>query len=191
MIAKKTTRKLTLAEIKAELAEVGRIGQVFVDGDLCRNAYQPYADTFMTGDDMDFNPETALPLKKTLLRLERVSRVPCSTTLWRRRPDDPSSGEALFFGTASSPLAGGKPGNRGYRPPKMTPELKAVFLEGKTVTKVDRKHVGAALTMYDRGQAARCKDVKAPCIVERFVPIRDSMGEIAAVLEVFAAAVGR
>ena len=184
-------RRLTLAEIKAELAEVARIGQVFVDGDLCRKAYQPYAETFMTGDDMDFNPETTVPLKKTLLRLERVSRVACSTTLWRRRPDDPSSGEALFFGTTSSPLAGGKPSNRGYKPPKMTPELKAAFLQGKSVWKVNRREVSAALTMHDRGQAVAARGIQGPCIVERFVPIRDSMGEIAAVLEVFAAAVDR
>ena len=189
MTAKKTAKRLTLAEIKAELAEIARIGQVFVDGDLCRKAYQPYAETFMTGDDMDFNPAAAVPLKQTLLRLERVSRVPCSTALWRRRPDAPSSGEALLYGTTSSPQAGGKPGNRGYVPPKMTRELAAAFLEGKSVTKVNRKAVGSARVMYDRGQAAPAKGIKGPCVVQRFAPITDSMGEIAAVLEVFAAAV--
>jgi len=189
--AKRKDRKLTLAEIKAELAEVARIGQVFVDGDLCREAYQPYAETFMTGDDMDFNPAAGVPLKQVLLRLERVSRVPCSTALWRRRPDAPSSAEALLFGTTSSPQAAGKPANRGYVPPKMTRELAAAFLEGKSVTTVNRKAVGSARVMHDRGQAAPAKGIARPCVVERFVPITDSMGEIAAVLEVFAAAVGR
>jgi hypothetical protein len=187
--AKKPQRKPSLDEIKAVVEEVARVGQAFVDGDLCRQAYQPHAETFMTGDDMDFNPQTTVPLKKTLLRLERVSRLPCGTTLWRRRPDDPGSGEALLFGSASSPLAGGKPGNRGYKPPRMTREMAAGFLKGRTAWRLNYQAGRAARTMADRGQAIAARGLKRPCIVERFVPIRDSMGEVAAVLEVFAAAV--
>lgn len=182
------TKTLTLAEIKRELAEVARIGQAFVDGDQARAAYHPHADAFRQGDDMDFNPETTVPLKKTLLRLERVSRIPCSTTLWRRRPDDPSAGEALLFGSQASPSATGKPG-RTYVPPKLTPELKKAFLNRQAAWKTNRK---AAVTEYaERGAGVRAKGLKVDCIVEHFVPVTDSMGEVAAVLEVFTAAVAK
>ena len=109
MAKRKRVKKLSLDEIAAELAEVARIGEVFVDGELVKNAYMAYAVNFMCGDDMDYNPVTTVPLKKTLMRLERLSRVPCSTTIWRRRPDDPKSGEALLSGFMTSPQGGGKP----------------------------------------------------------------------------------
>ena len=192
-MAKKKARKkgagrLTLAEIQKELAEVARVGQVFLDGEWVRNAYSPYAETFMTGDDIDYNPEACVPLKKTLMRLERLSRVPCSTTVWRRRPDDPGSGEAVLCGFLSSPQAGGKPSNRGYVPPRMSKQLAAAF-GGKTVTKIDRKGPGAR-GMNARGRGVPARGVKGYAVVQVYVPVKDSMGEIAGVLEVFAAAVG-
>ena len=182
---------LTVAELKAELAEVARIGRVFVDGDLCREAYFPHARNFLKGDDMDFNPAAAVPLKKTLLRLERVARLPCSTALWRRRPDDAESGEALLFGSVASCLAGFPPANRGYRPPPMSPPLRRAFLQGKTVLRLEKRRPAAALAMFDRGMWVPSAEVDRPTIVQCFTPVRDSLGEIAAVLEVFAAAVNR
>jgi hypothetical protein len=186
---KTKSRKMTLAEIKQELAEVARIGQVFVDGDLCRQVWQPYAEKFMKGDDMDYNPVTTVPLKKTLFRLERISRVPCCTTLWRRRPDFPDSGEVLLFGFLSSPIGGDKPSNRGYRPPKMTPELEQVFLKGKCAWRVDRK--SRAIRLHaERGLRVPCgKGLPSSAALELFVPIKDSMGAIAAALEVHTIAV--
>jgi hypothetical protein len=180
----KKTNAWTLAGVKQELAEIGRIGQMFVDGDLCRKAWNPHAETFMCGDDMDYNPETTVPLKKTLFRLERLCRVPCSTALWRRRPDIKDSGEALLFGSSSSPLGGDKPANRGYQPPKMTPELKAVFLRGKDAWKQNPAFRGIPI-LVGRGLEAKARDVKKPMALQYFVPIKDSMGDIAAALEVF------
>jgi len=186
----KTSRKMTLAEVKEELAEVARIGQMFVDGDLCRKALQPYAETYMTGDDMDFNPETCVPLKKTLMRLDRLSRVACATALWRRRPDFPEVGEALIFSSVGSPLGSQKPPNRGYKPPKMVAEMATAFVKGKPAWRIVRntKETG---TMIDRGLSAPVRSPAGTRTVELFVPVKDSMGEIAAVLEVFTVAVGR
>ena len=182
-------RRLTVAEIKRELAEVARIGKVFVDGDLCRQALQPYAQTFLTGDDLDLNPEACVPLKKTLLRLERLSRVPCATALWRRRPDVPSSAEALLFGAAGSPLGSDKPANRGYQPPPMTPQLAAAFLKGKDAWRVVRgKAIGAGLAA--RGIGVPARSLPGNALVQLFAPIQDSMADVAAVLEVFTVAVG-
>jgi len=179
----------TLAEVKREICEVGRIGQMFLDGDLSQQVYHPHAQTFMCGDDMDFNPEAFLPLKMTMLRLERLSRVKCSTTLWRRRPDMPERGEALIYGSYASPHGEGKPANRGYQPKPMFPELARAFLRGLPAWKLT--HDWRAGSMAERGMGVRIAGVKQPTFVEHFVPVKDSMGEIAAVLEVFGATDGK
>jgi len=191
-VAKRTTKKpavLSLAAVRRELAEIGRVGQAFVDGDLVHEAYFPHSRTFMCGDDMDFNPAAFLPLKMTMLRLERLSRVKCSTTLWRRRPDMPDRGEALIYGSYSSPHGGDKPAARGYQPKPMFPELARAFLRGLPAWKVTRDW--RAGSMSERGMGVRIAGVKQPTFVEHFVPVKDSMGEIAAVLEVFAATDGK
>ena len=183
-------KRLTLNEVKKELAEVARVGQMFVDGDACRKLWAPDAQTFMTGDDMNYDNDVTVPVKKTLFRLERLSRVPCSTALWRRRPDVPGSGEALLFGSTGSPEGAAKPGNRGYVPPKMTKEMKKVFLEGKSAWKVRHNRPGAEV-MIDRGLDQPTREINGNATVQLFVPIEDSMGEVAAALEVFTVATGR
>jgi len=181
---KAPNRKMTLDEIKRELAEVARIGQVFVEGDLCRRAWKPHAVHFMKGDDMDYDPVATVPLKKTLLRLEKIGRVPCGTTLWRRRPDLPDRGEALLFGrVAGSPDGGDKPANRGYQPPLLSKELKQVFLKGKAAWKMNSKTPAVRLHP-PRGIGVAARGLKASTTVQLLVPIKDSMGEIAAALEV-------
>ncbi len=184
---RKSARRLKLAEIRAELARVGKVGEIFVDGDLCREAWRPHAETFMRGDDMDYNPAAVVPLKKTLLRLERVCEFPCGAALWRRRPDIPESGEPLLYGSHSSPDGGGKPANRGYVPPAMTPEMKKVFLKGERAWKIDPRHDGIA-TFFSRGLRVAAEGMKRSAVIQLFVPVKDSMGEIAAALEVFTAA---
>ncbi len=188
---KKRTVRLSLEEIAAALAEVARVGEVFVDGELVKNAYMAYATDFMCGDDMDYNPVTTVPLKKTLMRLERLSRVSCSTTIWRRRPDDPKSGEVLLSGFMTSPQGGGPPPNLGYVRPRMSPELSAIFLRGKSrVIKVDRKPSMMAHVMNVRGRGTPAKGVKGYAMVQVYAPVKDSLGEVVGVLEVFTSAVG-
>jgi hypothetical protein len=183
------TKQLSLAELKRELAEVARVGQMFLDGDLARRAYHAHAVNFMCGDDMDFDPEAFMPLKKTMMRLERLSRVKCSTTLWRRRPLSPGKapdrGEALMFGGFAAPHGGNKPAPRGYQPKPMFPELARAFLKGQSAWKITR--TPSAGHMVERGLGVKVKGLKGPAFIELFVPVKDSMGEIAAVLEVFAA----
>jgi hypothetical protein len=179
----KTKKRLKLNQIKDELARIARIGQEFVDGDLCRQAWEPHSETFMCGDDMDYNPDAGIPLKKTLMRLERLCPFPCGTTLWRRRPDFPDTGEVLLFGMHSSPQGGDKP-PRGYVPPKMTKELQAVFLRGEGAWRRDAKN-GRTAILIDRGVEVAGVGVKNPFSLQLFVPVKDSMGDTAAALEVF------
>jgi len=177
-------RKLTLDEIKYELAEVGRVGQIFIEGDLCYELLQPYAVNFMKGDDMDYNPEAGVPLKKTLLRVEKFARVKCSTTIWRRRTDLPDRGEAILLGRViGSPDAGDKPANRGYNPPKLSKELQAVFLRKRSVWKQNPKSSNIRQQLQ-RGVFVQTDEVTEPTTLQYYVPVYDSMGEVAAALEV-------
>lgn len=181
-------KKMTMDELKAELKEVVRIGQMFIDGDLCRKVWHPHAEKFMCGDDMDYNPEATVPLKKTLFRLERLARVPCCVSLWRRRPDFPESGEALLFGQLPSPLGGDKPSAWNYKPPLMTEEMKEVFLKGRTAWRLDTKS-GAIKVQVGRGIKVPVKGIKTATAVQVFAPVKDSMGDIAAAMEVHTFAV--
>jgi len=184
-------KKMTVQQIAAELAEVARVGEVFVDGEQVKKAWMPYAEGFMCGDDMDYNEVATIPLKKTLIRLERLSRVPCSTVIWRRRPDDRKSGEVVLLGSYGCPQAGDKPANRGYKPPRMTRELAAIFVKGKgRVIKVDRGPKAHLHRMNIRGLAVPAKGLKGSAAVQVYVPVKDSLGEVVAVLEVFTAAIG-
>jgi hypothetical protein len=185
-------RTLTLAAAKRELAEVARIGQAFVDGDLCRRIYRPIGETFTNGDDIDFEPATCVPLKQTLMRLERLARIPCVCALWRRRPDMPEVGEPTLFGAYASPMHIYRPPMSGstkkFDPPKMFAELKEAF-KGREVWKITPS--ANAVNAARRGFGARIRGVGASTFVELFVPIKDSMGEVSAVLEVFIATTER
>lgn len=183
-------KRLTLNDVKKELAEVARVGQMFIDGDACRRLWAPGSETFMAGDDMNYNNDVTVPVKQTLLRLERLSRVPCSTTLWRRRPDDPDSGEALLYGSFGTFEGAEKPGNRGYVPPRMTPQMREGFLRGRPAWKVRRKKGGNRVHI-DRGLFYPVADASGQTTVQLFVPIKDSMGEISALLELFTVATGK
>jgi hypothetical protein len=184
----KTKKKKPLDEVKEALADVGRVGSEFIDGEMCRLAYQPYADKFMTGDDMDFNPEICVPLKKTLLRLGRISKVPCSVTLWRTRDDFPGCQESLLYGSLSSPDNEGKPPPRRYKPPEMSREVARAFNEGKTSWRTSTTHPGIDRIMNLTALEPYKVGVKKATLVQHYVPVKDSMGDIAAVLEVFAVA---
>jgi hypothetical protein len=190
-VAKQKSKKLSVQEVAAELAEVARVGELFVDGELVKAAWMPYADNFTCGDDMDYNEVATVPLKKTLMRLERLCRVPCSTVIWRRRPDDPGSGEAVLLGSYGNPQTGDKPANRGYKAPRMTRELAAIFLKGKgKVIKVDRGPQAHLHRMNIRGLCVPAKGLKGSAMVQVYAPVKDSMGDVVAVLEVFTAAIG-
>ena len=183
---KKKTPQLSLEDIKDELRRVGAAGTIFVEGDLCRRAWKPHAETFMRGDDMDYNPEAVVPLKKTLLRLEQL--FPCHTTLWRRRPDHPEAQEPLLYGSFASPDGIMKPPNRNYKLPPLSRELSIVFLKGKPAWKQKTGTDGSRGFELKKTRVA-AGDIRKPVLLQHYVPIKDSLGEIAAALEIYVIAV--
>jgi hypothetical protein len=86
------TEQLPLESIVDALREVGRIASVMVDGDeatriIDEQAMQAIAPPdpdypFMTGDHYRVNHAAFLRTKKTLLRLQRLTEIPCCTALW-------------------------------------------------------------------------------------------------------------
>jgi hypothetical protein len=74
------------------LSEVARVASVMVDGDEARRILteramyhiaHPDPDyRFLSADYYDVEHETFLRMKKTLLRLERLSEVRCDSALW-------------------------------------------------------------------------------------------------------------
>jgi hypothetical protein len=181
-------RSLPLAVVKWELADVARIGQSFVDGDLCRNLYRPGREAFTNSDDIDLDPATCVPLKQTLTKLERLARIPCVCALWRRRPDMPRVGEPTLFGAYPSPMHIYRPPMSGstekFDPPFMFAELATAFA-GQPAWKITRST--AATLAARRGLCVNVRGMRQPAFIEYFVPIKDSMGAVTAILEVFIA----
>ncbi len=185
-------RKMTLSEIREELDNVARAGEIFVDGDLCADLLMPYANLFTNGDDMDLNNETGEQVKKALMRLERFSRIPCSTAIHRIRPDMPGRYETLLLGFCGSPATTPVPPFQAeYKPPKTSsiPALASAF-KGKRDSRTMRGHI-VAKRMTTRKRAVRPKGACKFAVVEVFAPIKNSMGEVTAVLEVFASTSGK
>jgi hypothetical protein len=82
----------TSAKVGAALRDAARVAAVMVDGDLAgrivsarswhyiRNPNPKYR--FMTGDYFDVDHASFLLMKKTLLRLGRLTGFTCGTSLW-------------------------------------------------------------------------------------------------------------
>ena len=171
-----------LVALKRELAAVARAGALFVEGDLCRQAYAPGLECFAGGDDLNYHAAACVTLKKTLLRLERLARTPCCVALWRVRPDKPECVEPLLYGSRRAPLGDAKPAVRGYRPLPMFTAFRQAYHKRRPSWRLARD---AQATGADYGLAHPARAGKRRVIVEHFVPVLDSMGEVAAVLEVF------
>jgi hypothetical protein len=74
------------------LSDAARVASVMIDGDEARRiiteramhvlAHPDPEHRFLSGDHYDVDHDTFLRMKKTLLRLERLLDIPCSTALW-------------------------------------------------------------------------------------------------------------
>lgn len=175
----------SLASVRAELSEAIRAGCMFMDGDLLNTVLRPYAVTFLIGDDLDLNPESVVPLKKTLLRTERFCRVPCSSVLWRKRPDMADRIEPILYGSIASPLAIDKVANRGYEPLIMSADFRKVFKSGKSVWLVNKMPENRVTVLVNRGFYCRVSSVKSTSVARYISPVYDSMDDVLGALELF------
>ena len=93
-----------LQQRTARLAELARLAQIFIDGDLLSQLLSEHGRLWTDTDDIDFNYEPFIVLKKTVLRLELVPTDGRGAyiAVWRQRPDIPAEAEPLLFGMKRS-----------------------------------------------------------------------------------------
>ena len=88
------TRQSKVRRVLDALAQVARVAEVMIDGELAMRIITDRAThyivnpnpqhRFLSGDYYDVDHDSFLLMKKTLLRLERLASFPCNATLWVR-----------------------------------------------------------------------------------------------------------
>lgn len=140
----------------ARLAEVARLAQIFIDGELLGQLLTPQGFAGASGDDVDYQHQPFITLKKLLLRLEQTppDGSPVYVNVWRQRPDDATRGEPL--------VAGMKVSLFGFDVVPMPRAMRAAMLNQRTSTE---QHPGGAVSI--------------------FAPLYDSLHRVAGAVEVF------
>ena len=154
-----------------ELDEVARVASVMVDGDLCRRIQTPRSldyllkqdprDRWLGSDNFDVNHEAFIQTKKTLMRLARLCRHPCDVNLWMPLPTRPPRIQILIRNVRELSQFW----TWGVMHQEMPPEMQRVLEGGERV-------------------AVR----KRPGMVSVLAAVRDSLGDIVALVEVVAQA---
>jgi hypothetical protein len=150
-----------------ELDNIARIATVMLDGDLCRRIETPRSarlmldlkppDRSFAADNFDVNHAAYIQVKKTLMRLARLTEYPCDVNLWMPVETTPRRIQVIIrnvnemsqfwvFGALHQ---------------EMFPEMQKVLETGERVT-VRRR----------------------PGMVSVLAPVRDSLGDVAGLVEV-------
>jgi hypothetical protein len=160
---------LTAAErnLERELDEVARVATVMMDGDLCQRIVTPRAleymfkddprDHWLAGDNYDVHDEAFISVKKTLIRLSRLTPVACDANLWMPISGQPdkirivirNANEMSQFWTWGALYQ------------DMFPQMKQVLETGRRLTVTDK-----------------------PGWVSVLAPVRNSLGDVVALVEV-------
>ena len=176
--------RLTSKQVQQRLAEVARIGALFLEGEDVLNALMPEARAWTLADDINFDPAVAVPLKKTLLRIEKIeTQFPVYAIVWRRRPDDAARVEIVLAGRMNSSFDQGK----GKCPP-MFPALKRVFDKGQPAAVAQSNESFEANSSFRYGHVWIVGNDSllraSKRIISHFEPIRDSREQVVAALEI-------
>ena len=170
---------MTDRQVLDRLAEVGRIAALFIEGEDVIEALRPECRTWTDADDINFDAAVAVPLKKTLLRIEQIEPFTYYAILWVRRNDDPSRVEVILAGRRNSVLDHGK----GQRPP-IFGALRTVFDRGRPAS-IARKDPKLPEVGYGHGWIVRNDSLlrAGHRLISYFQPIRDSRENVVAALE--------
>ena len=89
----------TVSDLTAQLNQIARVASVMVDGDVCRRIQTPRSaefmlkedprDRFLASDNYDVDHEAFIAIKKTLIRLSKLTDFPCDVNLWMPVRTDP------------------------------------------------------------------------------------------------------
>jgi ribosomal protein L11 methylase PrmA len=158
--------------VLAELSRLAQIAAALLDGEEIRRIITETAmhylanpdpeHRFLSGDYFDVDAELFLRTKKLLLRIARLGRVEVSASVWAPVPDTDAVTAALHNGVHHRYYAFGQ----GSLP---TPQEMRDVLQG--------------------GQLRRlAPDEKHPALATVLAPVRDSLGDVVAVVELTAPA---
>jgi hypothetical protein len=138
----RSAKPATSADIearKARLAEVARLAQIFIDGELIGQLLTDQGQRWTDTDDIDYHYAPFITLKKVVLRLEQTpgDGVPVYVNIWRQRPDDPAKGEPLVAGMKLTKL--------GSDMAAMPKALRAAILNERTASE---EYPGGVLAVF-------------------------------------------
>ena len=157
VVLKKLTKAEEIQVRKKRLAEVARLAQIFIEGDVLNSVFSDHGQLWQSPDDIDFEYAPFIVLKKLVLRLEQTAAdgVGVCVALWRRRPDKPEYAEPVVVGMRGS------------------------FFAGKNMVEMPIK-MRAAVEKERTGVEALA-DGK----LSLFAPLYDSLGHVAGAVEVY------
>jgi hypothetical protein len=145
--------------VVARLNELGRVALAVIDIDAVRDCLLPRARIEGPADDHGYDIDLCNRVKGGLLRVERLSDLGIATAIWRLRPDKAGTADLVLAGSAYPPqfIAWDE-----YAMP--TPEAMQAAFEGRPGTLYGDKNE----------------------LISVFVPLRDSLDDVVAVLELCA-----
>ncbi len=157
--------------LPVQLDNVARIASVMVDGDLARRIQTPRSiasmletnprDQWAAADNYDVDHQAFTTTKKTLIRLSRLCATPCDVNLWMAVPAKPSRIQIVIRNVH-----------------EMSQFWPWGALHQETPAEMKR--------VLDTGE--RLSVQHRPGIVSVLAPVRDSLGDIVALVEVVAQA---
>ncbi len=157
----------TKESVARDLDEVARIASVMVDGDLCRQIMTTRSlermfiadpkDPWAASDDFNVNYEPYIRVKKTLIRLSNLLTYPCDVNLWMPFEGKPDKIQVLIRNVNELSQFW----TWGDLTQDMNPEMKQVLDTGERRTVTQK-----------------------PGLVSVLAPVRDSLGDIVALVEV-------
>jgi len=155
------------SRMERDLDEIARVATIMVDGDLCQRIVTARAmesifrvdprDQYADSDNYDVNDEAFIRTKKTLMRLSRIVDYPVDVNLWMPLVAKPPRIHVVIRNQYE--MSQFWPWGKLHQ--DMIPEMQSVLTTGRRVT-VKQK----------------------PGFISVLAPVRNSLNEIVAVVEV-------
>lgn len=156
-----------LSRLERDLDEIGRVATAMVDGDVCEHIVSDRAlrymshpdprDEYADGDNYDVNDDAFIRTKKTLMRLANLADYPVDVNLWVPLKEDPPRIQVVI---------------------RNKYEMSQFWDWGK----LNQPMFPAMKTVLETGKRLSVKE--KPGFVSVLAPVRNSLGQIVALVEV-------
>ena len=83
----------------ARLLELARVALAVIDADAARDCLLPASRIEISGDDFEYDTALCNALRRGLLRVERLSDLDVQSAVWWPRPDKPGMADLMLAGT--------------------------------------------------------------------------------------------